>query len=188
MPEESSPDSVRKRIVKKQEESLTHENRNALLAAALMLSFFGSAAVVMPSTGSPTGLFSGNIQIESPDVQEISIRQVNLESNELSFIFDSRIRNPNLVEVKLTGVLYEIKVDGRTIKREFKDGSTVIAAGDTGYVITVHHLDFSGVPKGKIFYREASNGSGVTIEGIMKFSVAGTEYSEPFRRSFNPGE
>lgn len=153
----------------------------AILTLAMTIGFFGSSSVLMPSQQAATGMFSGELTVQNPLLDSINVRDVRLEESRLSFILDSEVTNPNVVESRLKKVSYEIKVDGETVKRGIKDGSTTIPADDSRMIALSFDLDFSGVPDTKrVLSQFEEDKRQVTVEGAMDFDVAGSTVSVPF--------
>lgn len=183
---DSRLESVRKRVIEKHEEAHAPEDLGeALLAIGFMLSFFGSAAVLMPSQGSPTGLFSGEFELQSPDVETAQIRNVDASNSRISFVHDAEVQNPNIVATELDQVIYEIKINGNTVARGTRDGSTVIGPDSIRNVATSHYIDLSGVSGGDEIYQDIISGDQTfTVEGAMEFNTDGGMITETFSRSY----
>jgi LEA14-like dessication related protein len=182
----SELESIRKNIVEQHEEEVTpKEMGEALLATAFMLGFFGSAAVLMPSGASPTGMFSGSLTVDAPVVEDSTIRSVGLEGDRLSFIHDSEVYNPNVVEAELQKITYEIIIDGKTVARGVQEGTTFIPAKDDRMVAVEHVLDLSGVSNGGSILTDVASGrDSVKVEGFMQFRSGGETVVETYSREF----
>jgi len=184
--DDSRLESVRKKVIDKHEESLTPKDLGeAILAIGFMLSFFGSAAVLMPSQGSPTGLFSGEFEIQQPDMRTADLRNVESYHNGVDFVHDAEVYNPNLFEAELERAIYEIKINGNTISRGVTEGSTTIPADSVRNVATSHSLDFNAVPGGTQVYQDIASGdTPVTVEGALEFDTDAGMITETFTRSY----
>jgi LEA14-like dessication related protein len=184
--EASELESIRQKIVEDHEESLTpKEMGEALLATAFMLSFFGSAAVLMPSGGTATGMFSGSLSVDAPVVEDSDIRSITVEDSGIAFVQDSEVYNPNIVEAELQRITYEVIVDGETIARGAREGSTVIPAKDDRMIALGHSLDLRGVTGSEEIIESVSSGEeAVTVEGVMQFRSGGSLVMETYSRTF----
>lgn len=184
--DDSRLESVRKNVIDKHEESLTPKDLGeAILAVGFMLSFFGSAAVLMPSQGSPTGLFSGEFEIQQPDMRTGQLRDVEVYHNGIDFVHDAEVYNPNMFEAELERAIYEIKINGNTISRGVMDGSTVVPADSVRNVATEHTLNFNAVPGGsQVFQKIVSGETPVTVEGALEFDTDAGIVTETFTRSY----
>ena len=184
--DDSRLESVRKTVIDKHEESLTPKDfGEAILAIGFMLSFFGSAAVLMPSQGSPTGLFSGEFEIEQPDMRTANLVDIEDYHNGVDFVHDAEVYNPNVFEVELERAIYEIKINGNTVSRGVTEGSTTIPADSLRNVATTHSLDFNAVPGGsQVFDEIASGDTPVTVEGALEFDTDAGVITETFTRSY----
>ena len=190
MTEEDDPtrESLRKELVEKHEQTLKpREMGEVLLVTALVISFFGSASVLMPSDSSvsPTGMFSGDLEIDSPVIRDSQLISQDIQNDKISFVHDSEVYNPNIVEASLEEVVYTIKSDGEVIQRTTKQGSTVIPARKTRMVSTLHEINLEGVSDGEEVVQNLSSGENwITVEGDMIFTSAGTEVTESFSKNY----
>jgi len=178
--------SKRKEIIEKHENALDKEAGLAILALALTIGFFGSSAVLMPEQGTPTGMFSGDLDIRSPVVESLQSRNEVVHNTGFSFVLDSEVRNPNVVDVELENVVYQIKSNGETIKSGVKDGETVIEAPDTEWVALEYGIDFAGVPNSQELLKKFEEGDRkVSVDGTYRFNVAGEIVELPFEEEVN---
>ncbi len=181
MPDEEQITATRRKIIEKHENALDKEAGLAILTLALTIGFFGSSAVLMPDEGTPTGMFSGDLEIRSPVVENYKFINLDVHQTGFSLVLDAEVRNPNLVEAELENVVYQVKAGGETIKRGVKPGSSVLQAGESGYVATSYEVDFRGVSDTKrILDRLESDSREVTVEGTYRFDVAGNIVELPF--------
>ncbi|MFB6116414.1 MAG: LEA type 2 family protein [Candidatus Nanosalina sp.] len=177
--------TVRQKIISQQKQRLSSGEKGlALLTLALTIGFFGSSAVLMPSQQAATGMFSGELEIQQPRTSEQILRNKEVTDTGVSFVLDQRIRNPNVVEAEVQRVTYEIKIDGQTVKRGVREGTTVLPAKESRMVALLFELDFAGVSNTAEIIREFESGDReVTVEGTIDYSVAGRTVSVPFRKN-----
>lgn len=182
--ENTGKESVREKIIEKQQQALhPSEKTLAILTLALTIGFFGSSAVLMPSQQSVTGMFSGEIDIQQPEIQGITYRNQELSGAGLSLVMDTEIRNPNVVEAEVEKIDYRMKIDGQTVKRGQVEGTTVIPASDDAMVAAEYGLDFAGVPNTAEIIRQFETGERkLLVEGTVSFDVAGETVDVPFAR------
>ncbi len=165
--------SVRKRIVDEHEELLHHESaKGILLATAIILATFGTAAVLMPED--PTGDFSAEFEITNMEIENVHIRGVEASQNELSFVQDYEITNPNLLEAEFVGASYRVEVDGEPVTESFVEGTSVIDSGQNEMVAFEHSAPVEGFEG----FEE------VTVEGKKVFEVGNREFEKHYRHSF----
>lgn len=183
---ESGLDSKREEIIEEQKERLKpREMGEALLATAFVLSFFGSAAVLMPSGTSPTGMFSGGVSIEPVEIQESNIRSLRTGDSYVEFVHDSEVYNPNVLEARLQRVVYEVKIDGETVSRGIQRGYTDLSAGENAMIAIGHELSSGGSPSERgIKELIRDNDDQITIEGVMQFEVGGKGVQETYSRTY----
>ena len=179
--QDSSREATRKEILFKQKDRIqSDKGRDFLLATAFILGFFGSASVLMPSTGTPTGMFYADIQPESPEIMNDSIIDYRQENDVISFVYDSRLNNPNVVDATIEKTPYIITVDGETVKRGVKPWETTIPSNKSEFVTYGFKLDLSGLPEGKNF-----QDGNIRVEGTMKFVSGGETFTESFTKIVN---
>lgn len=176
-------ESKRKEIIEKHENALNKEAGLAILTLALTIGFFGSSAVLMPDQGTPTGMFSGDLEIRSPVVENYDFMNKDVYDTGFSVVLDAEVSNPNVVEAELENVVYQVKAGGETIKRGVKPGSTILRAGDTEYVPTEYEIDFRGVSNTEyIIERLEAGDRKISVEGTYRFNVAGETVELPFEK------
>lgn len=176
-------ESTRKKIIEKHENALNKEAGLAILTLALTIGFFGSSAVLMPDQGTPTGMFSGDLEIRSPVVENYRFISKDVHDTGFSVVLDAEVRNPNVVEAELENVVYQIKAGGETIKRGVKPGSTVLEAGDSQFVATSYEIDFRGISDTEeVIERLEAGDRKVSVEGTYRFNVAGEIVELPFEK------
>lgn len=183
--EDGRLNTVRQKIIDKQEQSMSAKDKGlTILALALTIGFFGSSAVLMPSQQSATGMFSGELQIQKPVASQQVLRDKQIQNSGISFVLDQNIRNPNVVETELERINYEVKLDGETVKRGSRESTTVVPPGEDRMVAVLHRIDFAGLPDTAEIIRAFETGQRtVTVEGTMDYSIAGTTVSVPFRKT-----
>lgn len=165
--------SVRERIVDEHEEILEHESaKGLLLATAVLLATFGTAAALMPED--PTGDFSADFEISEVEVEGMDIRGVEASQQELTFVQDYEITNPNLLEADFVGASYRVEIDGEPVRESFVEGTSTVDSGQNEMVAfesnaPVH--EFTGFAE-------------VTVEGKKVFEVENREFEEYYRHSF----
>lgn len=176
-------DSLRGSIIQKQRKKLdSSEVHHAVLALALTIGFFGSSAVLMPSQESVTGMFSGQTDLQQPRIQGIEVRSQEFSNNEISFVLDSRVFNPNIVGAETKTIDYDIVVDGETVKRGEVVGSTSFRPKDAGMSAVEYELDVSGISNSQEFVSDIRTGEAdLVVEGTMSFNVAEQHFEAPFR-------
>ncbi len=179
--QDTSREANRKEILFKQKDRIkSDKGRDLLLATAFILGFFGSASVLMPSTGTPTGMFYADIQPESPELVNDSIIDYRETQNSVRFVYDSRVQNPNVVSSRIERTPYIITIDGKTVKRGVKSWETTIPANSSEYVTYGFNMDLSGLPVEQDF--EDKN---IRVEGTMKFVSGGETFTESFTKIVN---
>lgn len=165
--------SVRKRIVDEHEELLHHESaKGVLLASAIILATFGTAAVLMPED--PTGDFSADFEITEVEVEDMDIRGVEASQQELVFIQDYEITNPNLLEADFVGTSYRVEVDGEPVRESYVDGTSTVDSGQNemlAFETSAPVHEFEGFQE-------------ITVEGKKLFEVGNEEFEEYYRHSF----
>ncbi|NMJ76959.1 hypothetical protein GLU64_00915 [Nanohaloarchaea archaeon] len=181
--ENRSNDSVRQRVVEKQKKALSSsESGYAILTLALTIGFFGSSAVLMPSDQSVTGMFSGQTELQQPVVRDTEIRAEGLSNDEVSFVADSEIFNPNFVQAEMKEIDYRILLDEDTVKRGQVLGSSVIPPEESRMSAVKYTLDMSGISDSRQITRSIETGqSDVEVQGVVSFNVAEQHVEVPFR-------
>jgi len=183
MADEEELNTTRKKIIEKHKNALDKEAGLAILTLALTIGFFGSSAVLAPDDGTPTGMFSGDLEIRSPVAESYKFVNKEVYQTGFSLVLDAEVRNPNLVEAELKNIVYQIKADGETIKRGIKPGSSALEAGESKYIATSYEVDFKGVSDTKrIINRLESGDREITVDGIYRFDVAGNIIELPFEK------
>lgn len=179
---EEKTDSVRKKIIDKQHDSLDSKKAGmAILALALSIGFFGSSAVLMPDQQAATGMFSGELDVRSPVVESMEFRNKDIHDTGFSVVLDAEVRNPNVVEAELEDIVYQVKADGDTIKADVKSGRTVVEPTDTEWVATEYTIDFAGASNAEEIIRKFEEGEReVAVDGTFRFNVAGDTIELPF--------
>ncbi len=182
--EDEKLESVRREIIDKHEDSLaSRELGVAIMALALTIGFFGSSAALMPSQQTATGMFSGDLEVRSPVVENMEFRNKNIHDTGFSLVLDAEVRNPNVVEAELENIVYQVKADGDTIKADVKPGSSNLEAGESEMVATEYSVDFAGISNVEEVIRKFEEGEReVTIDGTFRFDVAGETVELPFEK------
>lgn len=166
-------DSVRKRIVEEHSEALEYESlKGGLLALALVIGTFGSAAVLMPDD--VTGDFSAGLDLQSFSIVDADIMEVNFEGSEMIFVQNFEIKNPNIVPAKFDAMSYRAQVDGETIGEGKLKGSRIVESGQTDMVAIQNKASTKGLEGTKE----------VSVEGKLVFSIAGKEFDRNYRYFF----
>lgn len=178
MPDDSKLEETRKDILFKQKDRIkASDKRDVLLTVAFILGFFGPAAVLMPSD-SPTGMFTGEIELESPEIERSEIRSIERQEGKLSFVYDSEVANPNILEAELERTAYRITVNGETVKKDVKPWKETIPAENSRMITYLFEIDTKGLPAEK----EISGDSNIILDGNMKFESGGESFTVPFSR------
>jgi LEA14-like dessication related protein len=167
-------DSVREKIVESQKQVLDHRSMaELLLATAVVLATFGTAAVLMPEE--PTGAFSGDFEIENVQIEDVNIRGVEASETGITFVQDYEIENPNLLQAEFEAASYRINVEGESVDTGHINGVTVIDSGQTEMIALLHETALS---------ERYSGTTPVTVEGKMIFKVGNQEFEKYYRNSF----
>jgi|GEM_PF-6937258 hypothetical protein len=181
--ENKSDESVRQRVVEKQNKALSSsESGYAVLTLALTIGFFGSSAVLMPSDQSVTGMFSGQTELQQPVVQDTEVKAESLSNGEISFVVDSEIFNPNFVQAEIKKIDYSILLDEDTVKRGQILGSSVVPPEESRMSAVEYSLDISGISDSRQIMQSIKNSQkDIRVQGVISFNVAEQHIEVPFR-------
>ncbi|WP_414837328.1 hypothetical protein ACK3SF_03615 [Candidatus Nanosalina sp. VS9-1] len=173
MPDEEA-DSVREKIVDRQKQVMEHKSMaGLLLATAVVLATFGTAAMLMPDN--PTGSFSGDFRIQNVQIEDVNIRGVEASETGLTFVQDYEISNPNLLRAEFKAASYRVNVEGESVDTGHINGETVIDTGQSEMIALLHETALSERYRGT---------TPVTVEGKMVFQIGDTEFERYYRNSF----
>jgi|GEM_PF-1754124 len=166
-------DSVRKRIVDEHSEALEYESlKGGLLALAVVLATFGSAAVLMPN--SVTGDFSAGLNLENFRIDDTDILEVDMKDGKMMFVQDFEITNPNIVPAYFDAMSYRAQVNGETIGEGALKASKTIDAGQTEMLPIRNKASTEGLEGTK----------NVSVEGKLVFEIGGKEFDRNYRYFF----
>ena len=166
-------DSVRERIVEEHSEALEYESlKGGLLALAVVLATFGSAAVLMPDN--MTGDFSAGLDLENFRIDDTDILEVNMRGDTMTFVQDFEITNPNIVPAHFDAMSYRAQVNGETIGEGTVKASKTIDAGQTEMLPIRNEASTEGLEGTK----------NVSVEGKLVFEIGEREFDRNYRYFF----
>ena len=165
--------SVRKRIVEEHSDKLEYESlKGALLATAVIIGTFGSAAVLMPDD--VTGDFSAGLGLETFQIEDTDILEAHVRGDELMFVQDFEIHNPNVVTAEFDAMSYRAQIDGETIGKGSLKTSGQVEAGETDKIAVVNQASADGLEGTKE----------ISVEGKLVFEIAGEKFDRNYRYFF----
>lgn len=166
-------DSIRKSIVERQSKTLEYESlKGGLLALAVVIGTFGSAAVLMPND--VTGDFSAGLNLESFQIEDTNILEVNMRGDKMIFVQDFEIKNPNVLPARFEAMSYRAQIDGETIGKGKLKASEVIEAGKTQMLTIANEASKEGIEGTK----------DISVEGKLVFNIGGEEFDQNYRYFF----
>lgn len=168
--------SVRERIVESHSDDLEYESlKGGLLALAVVLATFGSAAVLMPE--GVTGDFAS--QLSDSDIQnfvleDLDVRDVRVNDGEMDFVQDFEIHNPNIVPAEFQAMSYRAEIGSDVVGDGAVKASKTVDSDQSEMIAVVNEASVD----------EYSGEQRITVEGKVVFEILGDEYDSNYRHSF----